>query len=78
MKAYELRWADGTRRNFLLPSDDAALRYAAGITARGIHVQIWLGNALLGLVRGTNEALLPGAWLFDHSAAPNGQAGGTG
>lgn len=74
MKTYELRWDDGTKKTFLLPSDEAALHYAAGITARGVNVQIRCGETLVGLVRGTNEAILPGAWLFDPSAVPHGEA----
>jgi hypothetical protein len=78
MKAFELRWADGTRKTFLLPSDEAAMRYAAAITARCIHVQIWLDGTLVGLVRGTNEAPLPGASLFDPLAVPDEQADAAG
>ncbi len=71
MKAYELRRADGVKRTFLLASDDAACRYAAGITERGMAVEIWLAGAMLATVMGTQAQLLPGAWAFDPSAAPD-------
>lgn len=64
MKTYELRWANGSKQTFLLPSDEAACRYAAGITERGVEVEIWADGSKLATAIGTRELLLPGAWEF--------------
>lgn len=73
MNTYELRRSDGVNRTYLLATDDEARNHAAGITERGIHVEIWLAGQFVAATTGTLAVLPSGAFEFDQPSAPAGR-----
>ncbi len=72
MPTYEFRQPDGACGVYLLPSDRAAVRYAAALTERGVSLELWREGQQVTRIVGTREDLLPGAWLF-HNPKPSGR-----
>jgi hypothetical protein len=66
MKSYEMRWPDAVR-TYLLPSDQAARSYAAGITERGVRVELWLDGSKVATVIGTLSILAPRSFEFSRA-----------